>query len=102
MDAAIPNQDPVCRLSAIEATGGFEVVRDGCFLNLGFLSDPHPGMLAFVESTSQVPAALRLAGQIACILTTAALASQMAEIEGLAVVADPKRAFFAIHNHLAL
>src|SRR5262245_29668387 len=95
------NKKSECLLSEIAKTGGFEVLRNGRFLDLGFLSDPRPGMLAFVESAQQLPVAMRQAGQIACVLTTADLAGQMNGIEGLAVCLDPKRAFFAVHNHLA-
>ena len=75
------------------------VVRNGEFANLGFLSDPKDRMLAFVE----VPRYLNTVDSqhLSAVLTTAELAPAFPTNIGLAVVDDPKRCFFNIHNRLA-
>lgn len=77
-----------------------QLVRDGEFANLGFLSDPKDRMLSFVEARRFVHAALACP-QLTCVLTRPELADQFPATLGLAVAGDPKRCFFEIHNRLA-
>jgi UDP-3-O-[3-hydroxymyristoyl] glucosamine N-acyltransferase len=76
-----------------------QLVRDGDFANLGFLSDPKDRMLSFVEARRFVNAALACP-QLACVLTRPELADRFPARLGLAVAEDPKRCFFEIQNHL--
>jgi UDP-3-O-[3-hydroxymyristoyl] glucosamine N-acyltransferase len=77
-----------------------QLVRDGEFENLAFLSDPKDSMLTFVEARRFVAAALACP-QASCIITTPELADSLPERIALAIAADPKRCFFEIHNRLA-
>ena len=77
-----------------------QVVRDGEFENLAFLSDPKDGMLTFVEARRFVAAALACS-QTSCILTTPELADFFPGRTALAIAGDPKCCFFEIHNRLA-
>jgi len=77
-----------------------QLVRDGKFTNLGFVSDPHDAMLTFVEAPQFVTAALATP-QTSCLLITPELIEAFPERVGLAVADDPKQCFFEIHNRLA-
>ena len=95
------------RLSQVASADELEIVRDGEFRTLGFLSDPQAGMLTFVESPRYLAAVAR--GAPAAVLTTPALRSALVEAlvgggeddTGLAICAEPRRAFFRLHNRLA-
>lgn len=87
-------------LRELEGLVPVEVWRDHSFSTPGFLSDPQPGMLTFLES----PRVLRLLHRtpgISCVIATRELSRELDDIGGLAVTADPRRAFFDFHNHLA-
>lgn len=76
------------------------VWRDGPVTSLGLLIDPQPGMLAYVEDIRH--ARLAAACQtVAAVITKPELAVQLRQIPALAVTAQPKRAFFVLHNWLA-
>ena len=77
-----------------------QVVRDGEFANLAFLSDPKDRMLTFVEARRFVAAALACP-QTSCIFTTPELANCFPERIALAIAHEPRRCFFEIHNRLA-
>lgn len=78
----------------------FEVVADAEFSTLGFLSMPRPHMLTFVESRGALKP-LRAAPRPLSVITCAALAPALSGVSGMAIAADPRRAFFEVHNHLA-
>jgi UDP-3-O-[3-hydroxymyristoyl] glucosamine N-acyltransferase len=88
------------KLSEMTGHGRLDVLRDGSFSNLGFLSDPQPGMLTFVEDERFLAIALRTA-DIAAVLTTARFSEALAAVPGLALTEAPREAFFQIHNALA-
>jgi len=87
-------------LSQVAAWTSAEVIRDGPFGNLGFLSDPKNRMLSFVDAR-QFAAAAIACPEIVCLLTTPELADLFPHRIAVAVAADPKRCFFEIHNRLA-
>jgi UDP-3-O-[3-hydroxymyristoyl] glucosamine N-acyltransferase len=87
-------------LKAVESIGSITVMRDGMFQTLGFLSDPQPGMLVFLESRDHLDA-LTQTPAASCVITTDALAEDLPAIPGLAVSPEPRRAFMELHNHLA-
>jgi UDP-3-O-[3-hydroxymyristoyl] glucosamine N-acyltransferase len=78
---------------------GLSIERNADFANLGFLSRPHPQMLTFVESR-RFAHQLR-DSEVACVITTAELLSEIPESIGIAVSSQPHRSFAEIHNHLA-
>ena len=86
------------KLSDCRSAAEIEIVRDASFENTGFISVPLPNMLVFLENARQLPLLRQL--DAACVLTTASLATELSGIPGLAVSADPRRAFFQIHNYL--
>jgi UDP-3-O-[3-hydroxymyristoyl] glucosamine N-acyltransferase len=77
------------------------VQRDAEFRTLGFLVDPHPGMLVFLESARYLSLLARCRSAVACVVAPPALAERLDEVPGLALCAAPRRAFFDLHNHLA-
>lgn len=79
---------------------GIDVLRDGTFSTLGFLSYPQPSMLAFAESPRFLNRALELA-EVSCLITTPELASSIPAGRGLAVSDAPRSAFARLHNQLA-
>jgi len=90
-----------CSLTEVAVAGCLEVFRDGRFGDLGFLSQPLAGMLTFVDDERYLQRALHCASDIACVISTVKLADRLAPIHGLAVSENPRRSFYAIHNHLA-
>jgi UDP-3-O-[3-hydroxymyristoyl] glucosamine N-acyltransferase len=86
-------------LEEVAAWGGAEVVRDGSFANLGFLSDPTERMLTFVESWQYATLAASTQ-QVCALLATPELAELVPDRICLAVTDDPKASFFEIHNRL--
>ncbi len=92
---------PAGEMTLLDAAAlmNWNVVRDGTFANLGFLSDPLPRMLTFVEDRRYVDGAIA-SGSQACIVTTPDLAGAFPETVGVAVADVPRRSFFELHNHL--
>jgi UDP-3-O-[3-hydroxymyristoyl] glucosamine N-acyltransferase len=89
------------RLSECARIAPMAVCRDASFEALGFLVDPQPGMLAFLESARYLPLLARCRDEVACVVTAPELADRIQERVGLAVAASPRRTFFDLHNHLA-
>src|SRR6266849_11836 len=87
------------KLSELPAQAGIAVVRDSCFGNLGLLFDRLPCKLVFVESRRFVTPALACEG-VTCVVTEPGLAGYFGEVPGLATAADPRLAFFRIHDYL--
>jgi UDP-3-O-[3-hydroxymyristoyl] glucosamine N-acyltransferase len=87
-------------LSEVSNVGGVDLVRDGEFHTLGFLSYPHSGMLVFVES-SRFLAKLGPTPEAICVITTPDLAGKMNFTGGYATCENPRRSFHLIHTHLA-
>ena len=86
-------------ISDVSGIVPMQVVRDGSFSTLGFLSEAQPGMLTFLESPKHL-ANLSRAGA-AGVIATPSLAGRLDFIEGLATSDEPRRDFFTLHNHLA-
>jgi UDP-3-O-[3-hydroxymyristoyl] glucosamine N-acyltransferase len=91
-------------LREIPAELAIRVVRDGAFHSLGFVTHDRPALLAFVAESRYLDA-LRECPQLSCVLTSDALVDDVAAVVpatcGVAVAVDPKRAFYALHTHLA-
>ena len=87
-------------LSEVSNVGGADLVRDGEFQTLGFLSYPHSGMLVFVES-SRFLAKLRRTPEAVCVIITPDLAANLKFAGGWAISENPRRSFHLIHTHLA-
>lgn len=101
VDAGECGQPSEMTLGEVASWTSAQVVRDGRFANLGFVSDPKDRMLTFVEAPRFVTAAVTLP-QVSCVLTTPELIGTFPEGTALAVADDPRRCFFEIHNHLAM
>jgi len=87
-------------LAALAHLVALDVVRDAEYSSLGFLSMPRPGMLTFAEARGALKA-LRACPRPLAVITTPGLAPELPEPDGVALAADPRRAFFELHNHLA-
>ena len=77
-----------------------EVVRDGAFCDLGFVNDNGEQMLVFAGSPRFVGRAVDNPG-VTCIVTTSDLVDLIPPDRGVLIAADPKEAFFRLHNWLA-
>jgi len=88
------------RLRDVEPIIRVTVVRDSPFGTLGFLSDPQPEMLVFLESRDYLSEVTETR-EVVCVITTEPLARELPSIPGLAISPDPRRSFIALHNHLA-
>ena len=86
-------------LTEAAAIAPLEVVRDAEFHNLGLLSHDTPGLLCCYYDP-QFAVQCQRNHNIACVITTRALAAAVPERLGLAVADDPMSAFFAIHVRL--
>jgi UDP-3-O-[3-hydroxymyristoyl] glucosamine N-acyltransferase len=87
-------------LSEVAMLGGAELLRDGEFQTLGFLSYPHPGMLVFVES-SRFLKRLGHTPDAVCVIATPRLATNLNFTGGYATSENPRQSFHLIHSHLA-
>jgi UDP-3-O-[3-hydroxymyristoyl] glucosamine N-acyltransferase len=76
------------------------VVREADFATLGFLHHRWGDRLTFVESERALTRVDATRG-IAAVLTTSELAWAIPAPVGILVTADPRQAFFALHEHLA-
>jgi UDP-3-O-[3-hydroxymyristoyl] glucosamine N-acyltransferase len=97
-----PDAGPAAAMTLSQASEltDWEVVRDGTFANLGFLSDPMPRMLTFVEDRRFVASALAQA-DVSCILTSPELSALVPGPVALALTGCPRQTFFRLHNQLA-
>jgi UDP-3-O-[3-hydroxymyristoyl] glucosamine N-acyltransferase len=88
------------RLSEAAATAGFEVVRDGEFATLGLLSHDLSAMLVSAHERGAVERELPGNPHVSCVVAAPDLAALVPPRCGLAVAADPLRAFCDLHAHL--
>jgi UDP-3-O-[3-hydroxymyristoyl] glucosamine N-acyltransferase len=89
------------RLTECPAIAGTTVERDAEFDTLGFLIDPQPRMLVFLESERYLPLLARCSDSVACVVALPELAPRLGHVPGLAVSTEPRRQFFELHNRLA-
>ena len=90
------------RLGEAAAIVALDVVRDGGFATLGNANHDTPQRLVFLESDAWRENIVAQ-NDIACVITTAALAPSLesrADL-GVAIAANPRREFHLLHNHLA-
>ena len=88
-------------LTELCAANAIEVLRDAQINSPGFIEIPLADRLVFAMSLPNVERALRTDG-IAAVLTEPSLATAVSQSNiGLAIAADPRRAFLDLHNHLA-
>jgi UDP-3-O-[3-hydroxymyristoyl] glucosamine N-acyltransferase len=88
------------RLSECAVPGGFVVLRDGAFANLGMVVDTPAAALVFCEH-ERFLGPIHANEAVACVLTSAALAEQMPGAVGLAVAENPRQAFYELHEYIA-
>ncbi len=86
------------KLSSVAPCIQVSVIRDGEFENLGFLFDHLAGKLVFAESRQFLREVI--ACRPACVIAAPDLAPSLDAAPGLAVSAEPRRAFFKLHAYL--
>ena len=83
-----------------ELVSAIEVVRDQDVQSLGFVEIELDGRLVFAENAKNLNIAIKAKG-VAAVLTTPELATEVRGSSiGLAVSADPRRSFHALHSAL--
>lgn len=87
-------------LSSVAERIGASVYRDGSFSMLGLASHAHVGMLGFAES-AEVLSRLVASPGLASVIVSPEIASQVPDSLGVAVTAQPRRAFYVLHDWLA-
>jgi len=88
------------KLSEIGPDLSLRVVRDGVFSSLGFAAHHRPGMLTYLAGEDFADVVARN-GAVSCVIAAPDVADQVPQGLGLAVVGDPRLAFYRLHNHLA-
>src|SRR5437764_12805889 len=88
------------RLSDIAGIADISVLRDGDFLNLGFVQHQDPQMLVFLESDRYL-AALQRNQHVSAVLTRPELLPLIRDGLGVGICRQPRLAFAAVHNQLA-
>lgn len=78
-------------------TAGAAVVRDAEFVRLGYVDSGQTGILAYADSLKYLQMA-RSSRRITCLIVTADLADQAADIPGLMVAPVPREAYYEIHR----
>ena len=77
----------------------FEVSCDGTFIELGHADSTMTGTLAYCDTVHYLCIAATNPC-VSCVLTTPALAEQAVAGKGLGVFADPRSAFYRLHERL--
>ncbi len=89
------------KLSEAGAYTNFSVLRDMEFLSLGFVTHQSTGMLVFLEDAMYLSALLSNKC-IACVVTDTEIAKELPSYLGIAVSSSPRKAFYKLHNYLAM
>lgn len=76
-----------------------EVRRDGRFEELGHAASAVPGTLAYCDSVHYLEVA-SANPQVSCVLVTPGLEAKVDPNKGYAVLADPRNAFYRLHERL--
>src|SRR2546423_6741395 len=87
------------QLSDIAGVADISVVRDGGFLNLGFVQHQEHQMLVFLESDRYL-AALQRNQHVSAVLTRPDLLPLIRDGLGVGICRQPRLAFAAVHNQL--
>jgi acyl-[acyl carrier protein]--UDP-N-acetylglucosamine O-acyltransferase len=98
---SLSTSSPGTRLSDVAGIAAFDIIRDGHFRTLGPATHAASGTLVFAEEERWITA-LHGATGVSSVITTAALAEQVPDGLGVAIAPSPRRAFFELHNHLAV
>jgi len=77
-----------------------DVVREGFFESLGFVTHRNPKQFVFIENARYLQA-LQGNNNITCVLTKEELVSLIPANLGLAICETPRKTFYEIHNYLA-
>jgi UDP-3-O-[3-hydroxymyristoyl] glucosamine N-acyltransferase len=88
------------KLNQIPRDLGVETIRDGQFATLGLVAHSTPDLLVFLESEKYLQPLLQ-SPHVRCVIAATDLADRVPERLGLAVSADPRGAFYRLHNALA-
>jgi len=87
-------------LNQIPRDLGVETVRDGQFTTLGLVAHSTPNVLVFLESEKYLQPLLQ-SPHVRCVIAASNLVDRVPEQLGVAVAADPRSAFYQLHNRLA-
>lgn len=87
------------RLSTV-ALAGTELLREGSFGSLGYLSDKRAQKLVFIE-TEDMANKITQDDTVSCAIVGSALADRMPPAIGVLVSSNPSATFFEVHNKLA-
>jgi UDP-3-O-[3-hydroxymyristoyl] glucosamine N-acyltransferase len=77
-----------------------EIIKDGKFESLGFVTHNTPDQLVYIENIKYVPIMLRNSN-ISCVITTRELSSAIPKELGIGISINPRKLFYEIHNYLA-
>jgi UDP-3-O-[3-hydroxymyristoyl] glucosamine N-acyltransferase len=77
-----------------------ELVRDGEFASLGFVTHNSPRQLVYIENSKYIPIMLKNLN-ISCVITTRELTSPIPQELGIGISSNPRKLFYEIHNYLA-
>lgn len=87
------------KLSEVQNKGNMELIRDGRFESLGFVTHNNPKQLVYIEDVKYLP--LLRKSNISSVIITEELVHSIPKQHGIAISKNPRRAFYEIHNYLA-
>jgi UDP-3-O-[3-hydroxymyristoyl] glucosamine N-acyltransferase len=90
-------QNDACHLRDFADEAGYTVIRDGRFVQLGFLNHHGSGLLVPLYEKSMVDRLESLGDRVAAVLTTRAIAAAIKDEKGLVVAESPIDAFWRLH-----
>jgi UDP-3-O-[3-hydroxymyristoyl] glucosamine N-acyltransferase len=88
------------KLSKVQNKGNIELIRDGGFESLGFVTHNNPKQLVYIEEPKYCSMLLRKSN-ISCVITTEKLIPSIPEGLGIGISKNPRKSFYEIHNHVA-
>lgn len=95
----VADERPIASVEDVGQLCGLEVGRDAPVTDLGFISNPTPGMLSFASSATWIDKAVR-AG-VGALIITPGLASAVPDRIGIIISDTPSATFWKIHENVA-
>jgi UDP-3-O-[3-hydroxymyristoyl] glucosamine N-acyltransferase len=87
------------KLSEVQNKGNIELIRDGGFESLGFVTHNNPKQLVYIEDVKYL--LLLRNSNISSVITTEELVHSMPKGLGIGISKSPRKSFHEIHNYLA-
>lgn len=88
------------KLSEVKKNILINVIKDGEFESLGFVSHESPAMLVFFEDRKHLKALLNNP-QVSCVITAKQFVDNLPKGLAIAVSEHPRKSFYELHNFLA-